>query len=72
MTGQIDTVIGGTSPWFEHFSRTATANYNELGNSFPELLRLAAKLTATALVFQHHYRQLGKVVLPPTIEVRDS
>ena len=73
MTGQTETVIGGTSPWFEHFSKTATANYNELGNSFPELLRLAelAKLTAIALVFQYHYRALHRVVLPPTIEVRD-
>lgn len=73
VTGLTETVIGGSSPWYDHFTTTATANYNELGNSFPELLRLAelAKLTAIALVFQHRYRELRKVVLPPSTEVSD-
>jgi hypothetical protein len=73
-TGLIDTVIGSNSSWHEHFSATATANYNELGNLFPELLRLAelAKLTAIAVAFQHRYRELRKIVLPPSIEVSDS
>lgn len=73
-TGQTETVIGGSSPWFDHLSKTATRYYNELGKSFPELLRLAelTKLIGIALVFQHRYRELRKVVLPPSIEVRNS
>ena len=74
ITGLADTILGSNSSWHEHFSTTATENYNELGNSFPELLRLAelAKLTAIALVFQHRYRELRKVVLPPSIEVSNA
>ncbi|CAF1091414.1 unnamed protein product [Adineta ricciae] len=69
-TGLTDTVTGRNSSWHEHFAVTATENYIELGHSFPELLRLAelAKLTAVALVFQHRYRELRKVVLPPSTE----
>ncbi|CAF3928740.1 unnamed protein product [Rotaria sp. Silwood1] len=70
VTGLIDTHIGGSSPWYDYFTQIMTENYTELGHYYPELLRLGelSTLMGVALIFQHHYRELRKILSPPSLD----
>ncbi|CAF3984256.1 unnamed protein product [Rotaria sp. Silwood1] len=70
VTGLIDTYLGGSSPWHDHFTTILTDNYNEFGYYFPEFLRLGelSKLIGVALIFQHHYRKLREILSPASLD----